>query len=240
MIVRVAYAAIMIGAVLAASWLVRKQQSKLPLTPSQRLALGLSAFIGCMLGAKAPFLLQLGWEGLWRGTVWFADGKTILGGIVGGYLAVEITKPIVGIRFSTGDSFALPAAVAIMMGRLGCFVAGCCFGTPTDLPWGIEFPLAGDDIPVPRHPTQLYEVIFHALAAIVLYATMDSKRFAGNKLKIYLIIYFAFRFFTEFLRPEPAILLGLTGYQWTSLALILILLILSPNICHPYTVDIGG
>ncbi len=97
-----------------------------------------------------------------------------------------------------------------------------------------------DDIPVPRHPTQLYEVIFHALAAIVLYATMDSKRFAGNKLKIYLIIYFAFRFFTEFLRPEPAILLGLTGYQWTSLALILILLILSPIICHPYTVDMGG
>lgn len=214
----------MVIAIAVAAWLTRQRQRSLPLLPEQRFGLGFAVFVGSMLGAKAPFLWELGWQGLLNGTIWFADGKTIIGGIVGGYIAVEIAKPWLGIKFSTGDSFALPVAVAIMMGRLACFTIGCCYGNPTTLPWGMSFPAAGDSLP--RHPTQLYEVFFHALAAVMLLVLYRRAWFVGNQLKLYLIAYLVYRFLSEWLRPEPKLWLSLTGYQWASMLLLGILIVL--------------
>jgi prolipoprotein diacylglyceryltransferase len=101
-----------------------------------------------------------------RGLAWLADpaatftaeslllgGKTIVGGLIGGLLGVELVKLAIGVRRSTGDLYAPALAVAIAIGRIGCFLTGIAddtVGTPTSLPWGIDF---GDGIP--RHPTQL-------------------------------------------------------------------------------------
>lgn len=63
-----------------------------------------------------PLLLS-DWDGLRSGTAWFADGKTILLGIVGGYLGVEVAKRLLNVRIKTGDTFAVPVAVAIGIGR---------------------------------------------------------------------------------------------------------------------------
>jgi phosphatidylglycerol:prolipoprotein diacylglycerol transferase len=208
------YAALIVGAMALGFFLSRRFQQPLAIAPSERLGILIGAFCGAMIGSKLPFVLS-DWEGLRSGAAWFSDGKTIMFGLVGGYAGVELAKAILQIRVKTGDTFAVPVPLAVAVGRLGCFRAGCCYGTPTSLPWGVDF---GDQ--VLRHPTQLYEAAFHLSAAFVLLWLLRKGLFRGQLFKLYLIAYFVFRFFTEFLRPEPRLWLDLTGYQWAALALV--------------------
>ncbi|MCI0642818.1 MAG: prolipoprotein diacylglyceryl transferase [Gemmataceae bacterium] len=208
------YPAIM-GLAVATGYLVsRRTQRPLPLSPGQRLGLALGAFVGGMVGAKSPFLL-MDFEGFLSGRAWLESGKTILVGLVGGYFGVEIAKWALHIQLKTGDTFAAPVAAAIAVGRLACFVGPCCFGTATDLPWGVDF---GDG--VKRHPTQLYEFAFHLSAALVLAQLQKQGYFCGQLIKLYIISYLGYRFVTEFIRPEPEFWLGLTIYQWCALVIL--------------------
>lgn len=210
------YPLLMGAALLTCGFLLRRSQEKLPLAWWQKVAIGLGAFCGAMLGAKLPFVLW-DWEGLQSGMAWFSDGKTIMCGLVGAYLGVEVTKWALEIRVKTGDSFAAPVAVAVGIGRIACFTAGCCFGTPTNLPCGVVFNTAGDGLP--RHPTQLYEAAFHFSMAILLAILRRRGIWQGQLAKFYILTYLAYRFATEFIRPEAEILIGLTGYQWAALLL---------------------
>src|SRR5215831_594215 len=84
--------------------------------------------------------------------------KTIVGGLLGGLLAVEITKKIIHEKTSSGDLFAYPLILAMMIGRIGCFSSGLTeetYGIPTHFWSGIDF---GDG--TPRHPVTLYEILF--------------------------------------------------------------------------------
>lgn len=202
---------------LAAGWqLLRRSQTKIQLSAQHKLAIGIGAFCGAMLGAKLPFALA-DWEGLRSGAVWFANGKTIMTGIVGAYFGVELTKWIYQIRVKTGDSFAVPTAVAVAIGRLSCFVAGCCHGTPTNLPWGVRFQLA-DGGQTLRHPTQLYESLFHLTLALIMVSLQRKMIWRGQLVKFYILSYLGYRWLTEFIRPEPELWSGLTGYQWFAMA----------------------
>src|SRR5438128_2015778 len=127
------YPALMFLAVAAGAAISRRTQRALPLTGIERLGIGLGAFCGAFIGARLPFVLA-DYGGLLSGAAWFSDGKTIMAGIVGGYFGVELAKWALHIRAKTGDSFAVPVAVAVGIGRLACFSAGCCYGTPTSLP----------------------------------------------------------------------------------------------------------
>jgi hypothetical protein len=94
-------------------------------------------------------------------------GKTIVGALIFGLISVELIKRYIGLRQSTGDLYAIPLALGIAIGRIGCFLTGLSdntYGTPTNLPWAINF---GDGIP--RHPTQLYEIIFLIALIPLLY-----------------------------------------------------------------------
>ena len=193
--VHLSYALIMGAALVTCSLLLRRTQKSLPLSPVEKLGIGVGAFCGAMIGAKLPFLLS-DWKGMLDGTAWLSHGKTIMCGIVGGYFGVEIAKWVLDIRVKTGDTFAAPVAVAVAIGRLACFQAGCCYGTPTTLPWGVVFSTAVDDPAIPRHPTQLYESLFHAAAAIVLVALARRGRFRAQLIKLYLLSYLAYRFVT--------------------------------------------
>jgi phosphatidylglycerol:prolipoprotein diacylglycerol transferase len=184
------------------------------LTARERAGIALGAFCGAMIGAKLPFALA-DWNALLEGRVWFENGKTIVFGMVGGYAGVELAKAMLGVRVKTGDGFAVPVAGAVAVGRFSCFAAGCCHGVATNLPWGVDF---GDGIR--RHPTQLYEVAFHATMALVLASLQRRGMFRGQLIKLYIIAYLIYRFATEFLRPEPIIAMGLTDYQWACLALV--------------------
>lgn len=184
----------------------------------KRFALAWAVLVGGALGAKLPFVL-MNREGWLSGTVWLSDGKTITTGLIGAYLGVEIVKLVLDIRVKTGDTFAVPLALALAVGRWGCFFNGCCYGVATDLPWGVNF--FGDG--VRRHPTQVYESIFHlTMAAILLWITYEGW-LRYQRLKLYLIAYGLFRFAIEFIRPEPAGPLGLTFYQWAAVVLIVAL-----------------
>ncbi len=211
-----AYPLIMLAALLTGGFLLRRQQSSLPLPAWQKAAIGMGAFCGAMLGAKLPFALW-DWEALRSGAAWFSNGKTIVCGMVGAYMGVEWVKWIYGIRTKTGDSFAMPMAVAVGIGRLSCFVAGCCYGTPTSLPWGVRFPAVDQ---LPRHPTQLYESLFHLFMAGCLAWLQHQHWWRGQLVKLYIIAYLGYRFATEFIRPEPQVWAGLTAYQWFALAML--------------------
>ncbi|MDE2140997.1 MAG: prolipoprotein diacylglyceryl transferase [Elusimicrobia bacterium] len=202
-------ASLAVGAVLG-----RREQRNLGLTRFQKAALSFGAFCGAMIGAKLVFLLvdpRASRDFL----ALFGGGKTILGGILGGYFGVELAKWTLELKLKTGDSYVVPVAASVAVGRLGCFVGGCCFGVPTTLPWGVNF---GDG--VPRHPTQLYEAAFHAGMALLLSKFRAEGRYPRQLMKIYILSYLVYRFLTEFIRPEPRMLDGLTGYQLLALAMI--------------------
>jgi phosphatidylglycerol:prolipoprotein diacylglycerol transferase len=209
------YSLIMACAIGIGALLARVTQSNLTLSRREKFCIGLGAFCGAMIGAKLPFVLS-DWEGLVSGAAWFASGKTIIFGLVGGYFGVELAKWLLDVRIKTGDSFAVPVAAAVGVGRLGCFRAGCCYGTPTELPWGVEFPAVDH---LPRHPTQLYESAFHLVAAGVLYWLWRRQLFRGHLIKLYILAYLMYRFFTELIRPEARLLGGLTGYQWAAVVM---------------------
>jgi phosphatidylglycerol:prolipoprotein diacylglycerol transferase len=209
-----AYPALMGAAIATGVAVSRRTPPPRGLSQRQRWALALGAFCGGMIGAKLPFVL-LDWEGFLAGTAWFDNGKTLVLGLVGGYFGVEVTKWALHIQVKTGDSFAAPVAAAIAVGRLACFSAGCCHGTATDLPWGVDF---GDG--VCRHPTQLYEFAFHLFCVVLLSHWQARGLFRGQLIKIYIIAYLLYRFATEFIRPEPRLWLDLTIYQWATLVLV--------------------
>lgn len=214
------YAGLMLAALVMCGLLLRQTQEALPLTALQKLGIGIGAFCGAMIGAKLPFVLS-DWDGLLSGMAWLQDGKTIMCGIVGGYFGVELAKWALDVRVKTGDTFAAPVAVAVAIGRVACFTGGCCYGTPTDLPWGVTFASSAASAGglVPRHPTQLYEAAFHLLAAAALVWLGRRGMFKGQLIKLYILCYLGYRFVTEFIRPEAQLWLGLTGYQWACLAL---------------------
>jgi len=152
-----------------------------------------------------------------RDPVFLMGGKTILGGLSGGLLAVEVTKKISGIQVRTGDLFAVPLCLGIAIGRLGCFFTGLgdnTYGTPTALPWGLDF---GDGIL--RHPVQLYEVIFVLALGCLLLHRFRRPYVSGDIFKGLMVSYAAFRLLIDFLKPYPRFA-GLCTLQWTCLGLL--------------------
>ncbi len=206
-----AYVAVMIASVVAGALVSGHTQRPLGLSRGQRLAIAAGALVGGTFFAKLPYLFG-DLDALISGRAWLENGRTLTLGLVGGYFGVEIAKLISGVRVKTGDGLVVPVAVAVGIGRVGCFVAGCCFGTPTSLPWGVRFHDG-----VPRHPTQLYEAAFHLSAAVALHQLGERPVFVRQRIKVYFLAYFFYRFFTEWLRAEPRVALGLTLYQWISL-----------------------
>src|SRR5262245_45918630 len=123
-----AYAAFMLLALvvfLLARRVLPQPPAVVALPSWKKLGLALAAFVGGVLGAKLPFVLEQPSTHWLAGTAWFSDGKTIVAGLIGAYLAVELAKPVLEIRVKTGDSFAAPLAFAMALGRWGCFCHGC-------------------------------------------------------------------------------------------------------------------
>lgn len=172
------------------------------------------------LGAKLPTLLSLS-PSRWNSTqavLALTSGKTIVGGLIGGWIGVVCAKRFLGIKERRGNQFAPALALGLAFGRMGCLLQGCCYGAQTRLPWGIDF---GDH--VLRHPTQAYEILFHLTACGLMLASGAYRKAGGLVLKSYFISYLIFRFLLEFIRVEPRLWLNLTGYQWASLVFIPVL-----------------
>ena len=160
------------------------------------------------------------------------SGKSIIGAIAGGYVAIALAKRALGYRRSTGDAYTLAIPVATAIGRIGCFLSELPLGTPTTLPWGVRVdPLAAAAFPEcpgcdqPMHPTMLYEIGFNVAAAILIWRFRGRVPVPGDALKLYLLGAAIFRYLVEFIRTSPKQALDLTAPQWVLLPIIALLLI---------------
>jgi prolipoprotein diacylglyceryltransferase len=175
----------------------------------------LAAIVGAVIGSKLLACLEDPGAVLPNFFAVMSTGKTIVGGLLGGTMAVEFAKARLGIRVRTGDLFAIPIALGAAIGRLGCFFGGIedrTYGVVTGVPWGVDF---GDGLP--RHPVQLYEVAFLlGLTAVLANLRTRSLR-DGDLFRIFLAAYLAWRLAIDFLKPEPAFG-GLSAIQWACVA----------------------
>lgn len=180
----------------------------------------LAALAGAFLGAKVVYFFAEGFLHLGAPDMWLqlATGKSILGGLLGGYLAVEWAKRLLGYNRVTGDWFALVVPVGIIFGRIGCWIHGCCRGIACQPGWFTLRDETGQD----RWPAVPMEIAFNLGALIAALVLRKKKLLTGQHFHLYLTAYGLFRFFHEFLREEPHVLFGLSGYQVAALAVVML------------------
>jgi prolipoprotein diacylglyceryltransferase len=204
---------------------LRRRAGDTVIVPQRWATISLAA-AGAAIGARL-----LAWlanpDAVWTFGGLMLGGKTIVGGLIGGLIGVEIGKLVMGVRRSTGDLYAPALAVAIAVGRIGCVLTGVAddtSGVPTSLPWGMDL---GDGIR--RHPTQLYELIV-LMAMVVPLWKLARRTMAlstlppsptvlreGDAFKAFMVAYMALRVAVDFLKPYPAVFLGLGVLQWAAL-----------------------
>ena len=207
------------GVLLAASyllglWLAMRRAKRWGLDPNRVLDLGIYIIIAALVGAKL-LLLVVDFEQFSRsaadllslarsGGVFY--GGLILAVIVAFWYIARHRMPL----WTTCDVFAPGIALGHVTGRLGCLAAGCCYGRPTDLPWGLTFtsPLAaanvGTPLGIPLHPTQVYEAGAELLILGFLLATERRGRpFGGRTFWSYMFLYAVSRYIIEIYRGDP-------------------------------------
>lgn len=178
-----------------------------------------AAVAGAALGSKVLYWCEDPRLTLanWHDPAYLLGGKTIAGALIGGLAAVEWTKRRLRISLRTGDLFALPLTIGTAIGRIGCFLTGVedhTAGIHTSLPWGIDF---GDG---PRHPTQLYEVLFLIVLGFAIEHVARGPHREGDLFKLFMTSYFGFRLAVDFLKPETHVFAGLSSIQWACVALL--------------------
>ena len=133
--------------------------------------------------------------------------------VIAGYFLIRCYKLP---WWKTADAFAPGLALGNAIGRQGCFAAGCCWGKETTMPWGVEFTEAGNAVTgvplgVHLHPTQLYESFGALLVFFFLLWLHKRKRFSGQVILFYAVLYAVMRFTIEIFRDDPrGDILGLT------------------------------
>jgi len=191
----------------------RYPRASVPFEQSMWLIVG--AIFGALFGSKLlawieswPDYLQL-WQ-THHDISAFLGGKTIVGGLLGGWIGVEIVKKFLNIRFSTGDIYVFPLIVGMSIGRVGCFLTGLddhTHGNHTNLPWAVNF---GDG---PRHPTQLYDIAFLTVLASALLLTMRHSQPNGRIFRLFISAYCAYRLIVEFIKPTYRPYVGFSAIQ---------------------------
>lgn len=178
--------------------------------------------IGGLAGARLVFVL-LNWGSYqsdplsmvqtWRGGMSFHGG--VVGGVAAGWIYLRARR-LPFLPFA--DAAAPGMALAYAIGRIGCLMNGCCYGRPTDLPWGIIFPQTGTGLP--HHPVQIYAALINLGLAGLLALALYRPHHPGQIIALYAGSYSLYRFLVEFLRSgvtAQVMALGLTEAQWFSL-----------------------
>ena len=207
------------GVLLAASyllglWLAMRRAKRWGLDANRVLDLGIYIIIAALIGAKL-LLLIVDFDQFNNSP---ADLLTLArsGGVFYGGLILAVVVAFWYIArhrlpfWTTCDVFAPGIALGHVTGRLGCLAAGCCYGTPTDVPWAITFtnPLAaanvGTPLGIPLHPTQIYEAGAELIILVLLLTTERRGRtFAGRTFWAYMFLYALSRFIVEIYRGDP-------------------------------------
>lgn len=190
-----------------------RRKSTDSITSNNRLSIILGAALGALIGSRLIGILENPLiEFSQQNLLQLLNTKTIMGGLFGGLLGVELTKKIIGEKQSSGDLFVLPIILGIFIGRIGCFLSGInefTYGKVTTSIFGMDL---GDGLL--RHPTSLYELVF----LVVLFFSLkwirnNSNLKNGELFKIFMLLYFGFRFFIEFLKPNVFYVIGMSTIQ---------------------------
>jgi phosphatidylglycerol---prolipoprotein diacylglyceryl transferase len=151
--------------------------------------------------------------------------RSILGGLFGAWLGVHVAKRLVGYPHRTGDLFAPAVAIGMAVGRVGCYLTEQP-GTPTGAGWGVtldaeQAAYTGAPAAVGLHPSFAYEIVFHLVAFVVLWAWLRHRDLPpGETFVRYVAAYAVFRFLVEFVRGNEVVWAGLTRPQLVLLATI--------------------
>ena len=183
------------------------------LTRETRWSVIVAAAIGAVLGSKLLYWLEdpVRTVHQWNDLSYLLGGKTIVGALLGGTVAVELLKRRAGIERRTGDLFAVPLTVGIAIGRIGCFLAGKqddTYGSVTSLPWGVDL---GDGLR--RHPVQLYEIAVMLVLAMFLRRVGPPRFREGDRFRLFVLTYYCWRLLVDFLKPGMRFS-GMTVLQW--------------------------
>lgn len=206
-------------------WLRRREKRRgLALETESNMWVIVGCVLGAMVGSKLlAWTESMGfyWPHRASPRVWL-EGKTIVGGLLGGWMGVEIAKKRLRITRSTGDLFVFPLILGMSIGRIGCFLTGLddhTFGVATSLPWGVDF---GDGIR--RHPTQLYDIVFLLFMACVFALRRRYPWANGRMFRWFFLGYLSWRFAAEFIKPREIRLsaLNLSAIQIASLVGVLV------------------
>jgi prolipoprotein diacylglyceryltransferase len=181
----------------------------------------LGALVGALVGSRLLAALEDPHLFLHPPTwLYYYVNKTIIGGIAGGILGIEIAKKFLGIKTNTGDTVVVPLMVAIIIGRIGCQLTGVSDGTigaPCDYLWCFK---QGDEFN--RHPIPLYEIIEIFILLPFFYNFIKTKKYKeGFVFRLFIIVYFGMRFFFEFLKETNPVLGPLSGIQVVCLLVVI-------------------
>lgn len=199
-------------------YLVLRKKSDDPISNGNRLSIILGAIVGALIGSRVIGFLENPDINLSsQNFLALYNLKSVMGGLFGGLIGVEISKKIIGENLSSGDLFTFPLIIGIIIGRVGCFLSGInefTYGIETEFMTGMDL---GDGLN--RHPTALYEIVFLILLFILLKSshTFTNKE-SGLLFKVFMILYFGFRFIIEFIKPNVFFVFGLSSIQWLCIA----------------------
>lgn len=195
-------------------YVILRRKRKDPINSNNRLSIILGAALGALIGSRVIGILENPLVDISEANlIQLLNTKTIMGGLFGGLLGVELAKKIIGEQRSSGDLFVSPIILGIFIGRIGCFLSGTnefTYGNVTDSIFGMNL---GDGLL--RHPIALYELVF--LVFLFFGLQQLRKRAAlnnGELFKIFMLVYFGFRFFIEFLKPNVFYIFGLSTIQY--------------------------
>lgn len=167
--------------------------------------------VGAIIGAKLSALVgdyHWPWRSVEDWRMILSSGRSITGALIGGFVAAELAKPLLGYTMPPNDRFAAVLPFSIGIGRIGCALTGCCMGMPHDGLFSVKY---ADGIA--RYPAQIFEAIFHLTTGVVFIWCVKRKLFFGRLFAVYLVIYGLFRFSTEPIRATPKDFDGYSAYQ---------------------------
>jgi len=190
-----------------------KKKSNDVISSNNRLSIIFAAAIGALIGSRLVGFLENPLVEISKETIiQILNTKTIMGGLFGGLLGVEFAKKRIKETNSSGDLFVFPIVLGIFIGRIGCFLSGInefTYGKETNSFLGMDL---GDGLL--RHPTSLYELVFLIVLFFSLKCIQKNREIkSGALFKFFMIFYFGFRFFIEFLKPNVFYTLGLSSIQ---------------------------
>ncbi|MBN1458969.1 MAG: prolipoprotein diacylglyceryl transferase [Armatimonadetes bacterium] len=184
-----------------------REAKRLNMSPEIPLDLGVWVLIAGVVFARTTHVL-LDWGAFANRPaeilyVWRTPGLSFHGGLAGGVLAGLLFTWRRGLSFWTvADMLAPGLALGYGIARFGCLLNGCCFGGPTDLPWGVKFPLWPDSLITtgPSHPTQLYSALGSFIILAILLTVRRRLPGNGQLFLLYLMLYAPMRAAVEVLR----------------------------------------